>query len=228
MTTTTARTAAPRLSRPALAALLTGLPLAYWAKDAVLPWADQLFGQQDPHAFHGFWLSVIVLHLTTVVTCLLVLRRTGVGTEGLGLPTPRHAVWALVLLFAAGGGLLLVRTVFGPITLFGGTPFFGDGAPADHRQRLLWAIVAMTAGTCEEFIYRGVALSLLRRAGLGVPASVALATISFALMHGLAGIFGFPYLAVLAVAMSAIYLRTGRLLPGVVLHTLVDLSVILT
>src|SRR5438552_1623446 len=84
-------------------------------------------------------------------------------------------------------------------------------------ERPVWGLVAIVAGIGEEFVYRGLQLTLLRRRGFGTVASVAMATVSFALMHGPAGIVGFPFVAVLAIVMSTIYLRTGRLAPGMVL-----------
>jgi membrane protease YdiL (CAAX protease family) len=48
-------------------------------------------------------------------------------------------------------------------------------------------------------------------------------------MHGPAGIFGFPFVGTLAMAMSWLYHRTGRRLqPGMTLHALLDLSILLT
>ena len=89
-------------------------------------------------------------------------------------------------------------------------------------------VVALTAGLCEEFVYRGVALTLLRRRGFGPVASVAIAAVPFALMHGPPGIFGFPFVGTLAVVMSILYLRTRSLAPGMGAHALLDLAAMLT
>jgi membrane protease YdiL (CAAX protease family) len=157
-----------------------------------------------------------------------ILRRHRIGLGDLGLPDPRRATRTIAVLAAVGLFLVLTRALAGPISIFGGTPFFGNGSPAGGPQRLVWVVVAITAGLCEEFVYRGVALTLLRRRGLSPVASVALASVPFALMHGPAGIFGFPFVGTLAVLMSIVYLRTRSLAPGIVMHALLDLSVILT
>lgn len=208
-------------------ALLVGLPLAYWVKDAVFPWAGRLFGHGDHRAFYGFWGSVVLLHWASVVVGVVALRHQGIGLSELGLPDWRRAIRTAAALVVAGAILVLLRSEFGRVTMFGSTPFFGSGAPVGALQRLVWVPVAVTAGMCEEFVYRGVALSLLRRRGLGTKASIAVAAVSFALMHGPAGIFGFPFVGTLAVLMSIVYLRTKSLVPGTVLHALLDLSVVL-
>lgn len=218
----------PRPRASTVAGLLVGLPLAYWVKDAVFPWAGQLFGHRDHHAFYGFWLSVVVLHWASVVVCVAVVRRNGIGLSDLGLPGRRRVIRTIALLAVVGLFLVLIRSLLGPVTIFGGTPFFGNGSPAGGPQRLVWVVVAVTAGLCEEFVYRGVALTLLRRRGFSPVASAAFACVPFALMHGPAGIFGFPFVGTLAVLMSILYLRTRSLAPGMSLHALLDLSVILT
>ena len=211
-----------------VANLLAGLPLAYWVKDAVTPWGDQLFDQHDRHAFYGFWLSVVVLHWASVIVCAVVLHRHGIGFSDLGVPDRRRAIRTVALLVVVGLLFVLVRSLLGPVTIFGGTPFFGTASPADVPQRLVWVVVAITAGLCEEFVYRGVALTLLQRRGFSPVASVALASVPFALMHGPGGIFGFPYLGTLAVVMSIIYLRARSLAPVMGAHALLVLSAMLT
>ena len=217
-----------RPSRWTVAGLLVGLPMAYWVKDALTPWGDQLFDQHNHHAFYGFWLSVVVLHWVSVIVCVAVLRRHGIGLSAIGVPDRRRAIRTVALPAVAGLCFVLARSVLGPITIFGGTPFFGAASPVDVPQRLVWVIVATSAGLCEEFVYRGVALTLLQRRGFSPVASVAIATVPFALMHGPGGIFGFPYVGTLAVVMSIIYLRTRSLAPGMGSHALLDLSAMLT
>jgi membrane protease YdiL (CAAX protease family) len=208
--------------------LLVGIPATYWVKDAVTPWGDQLFDQHDQHAFYAFWLSVVLLHWASVVVCVIVLRRHRVGLSDLGAPDRRRAIRTVALPLVVGLVFVLARSLLGPVTIFGGTPFFGVAAPVDVPQRLVWVVVAITAGVCEEFVYRGVALTMLQRRGFGTTASVALATIPFALMHGPGGILGFPYVGTLAVVMSILYLRTRSLAPGTGAHALIDLSAMLT
>jgi uncharacterized protein len=229
----TANTAAPTqvVRRPStwtVAGLLVGIPLSYWIKDALTPWGDRLFDQHDRQAFYGFWMSVVALHWLSVVVCLAVLRRDGIGLHHLGVPDRRRAIRTVALPAVVGVVFVIVRSLLGPITILGGDVFFGIASPADVPQRLVWVVVGITAGVCEELVYRGVALTLLRRRGFSTAAAVAMATIPFALMHGPAGIFGFPILGALAVGMSILYLRTRSLAPGMATHALIVLGAMLT
>lgn len=208
--------------------LLVGLPVAYWVSGVVFPWGERLFDQHDRHAFYGFWLSVVVLHWLSAVVCAAVLRRHGILLADIGVPDRHRAIRTVALPAVVGLFFVLGRSLLGPITIFGGTPFFGIASPANVPQRLVWIVVAVTAGLCEEFVYRGVALTLLRRRGFSTVAAVALATVPFALMHGPAGIFGFPFVGTLAVVMSILYLRTRSLAPGMGSHALLVLSSMLT
>lgn len=229
---TPAQISRPAYERPVgagvIAVVLVGFPLAYWVKDAVFPWAGDLFGDDNHDAFYGFWLSVVALHWATALTAVLVARRQRIALAELGLPDQPAALRRALVVGAIGFGLVAFRTLIGDVWPFHGTPFFGPGAPFTLAQRLVWVPVAMTAGICEELVYRGVALTLLERRGFGRGTSVGLAAVSFALMHGPAGIVGFPFVGTLAVATSWLYRRTGRLQPAMTLHSLLDLSILLT
>jgi uncharacterized protein len=93
----------------------------------------------------------------------------------------------------------------------------------------LFQVVSITAGICEEIIYRGFVM-WVAASYVGLPAAVALQAVIFGMGHvyqgndlrsilhallrtGLAGLL----LAVIAIA-------TGSLIPGMILHALMDLS----
>ena len=67
-----------------------------------------------------------------------VLRRHGIGLSDIGLPNRRRAIRTIAVLAVVGLLLVLIRSLLGPVTIFGGTPFFGHGSPADGSQRLVW------------------------------------------------------------------------------------------
>src|SRR5438067_8037103 len=103
--------------RSTVLALLTAFPLAYWGKDAVFPWAHQLFGNKHHHAFYGFWLSVVVLHWVFVAVGVVFLRRYGSALSDLGVPSAREARRGLTLLLGAGMAFVLIRSAFGALAI---------------------------------------------------------------------------------------------------------------
>ncbi|MFQ5719597.1 MAG: CPBP family intramembrane glutamic endopeptidase [Acidobacteriota bacterium] len=103
--------------------------------------------------------------------------------------------------------------------------------PRSADERRWFAGVAVTAGITEEFIYRGVALPGLaavlpvESAPAGWLAAVIVAAI-FGAGHAYQDTFGVLRAGVSGVVLAVPYLLGGSLLPGIVAHTLIDLSLL--
>jgi membrane protease YdiL (CAAX protease family) len=82
-----------------------------------------------------------------------------------------------------------------------------------------WGLVllAVLPGICEELLFRGAVLALLRK-GMGAPWAVVLQAALFALAH----LYGFRFLPTFAVGLATGWLvwRTGSLIPAMLLHIL--------
>jgi len=97
--------------------------------------------------------------------------------------------------------------------------------PRTASERRWYAVVAVTAGTTEEVFYRALALTVLT-AVLPDAAAVGAAAVVFALAHAYQGVAGMLVTGLLAVGLGAVYLATGSLLPGMVLHVMLDLRIL--
>jgi len=111
-------------------------------------------------------------------------------------------------------------------------PLLGDVdvmLPQTRRERRWYAAVAVTAGTTEEVFFRALALTFLLAVlpGESEWPAVAVAAVLFGLGHAYQGLVGMVTTAVLAFLLGALYLATESLLPGMALHTLIDLRVLL-
>ncbi len=103
-------------------------------------------------------------------------------------------------------------------------PDFSALLPVAARERLLWAAVAISAGICEEVVFRGWLLATLHGpAGLTGTALVAVAAVIFGLAHAYQGIAGVVLTAFAGAFFCVLYVTTGSLLIPIALHTLVDL-----
>jgi len=96
--------------------------------------------------------------------------------------------------------------------------------PTTGRERLIFAAVAISAGICEEIVFRGWLLYFLH-APIGITGSmlVLFAALLFGLCHiyqGPTGVFGATGAGVL---LTGVYVVTGTLLVPIVLHALIDL-----
>ena len=102
-------------------------------------------------------------------------------------------------------------------------PDFTALIPVTMRERWLWVVVALSAGVCEEVVFRGWLLATLHS-----PVGVA----GTALIVAGAAIFGLAHLYQKAVGVIAtgfagllfciLYVKTGSLLVPILLHCLID------
>jgi membrane protease YdiL (CAAX protease family) len=101
--------------------------------------------------------------------------------------------------------------------------------PRTAGERRLFAVVGVTAGICEEWLYRGFFLAVVAAATGGPPAWALVlgAAGAFGLAHAYQGPAGVVSTGLLGGGMAVMYLQTGSLLLPVVLHALIDLRFLL-
>jgi membrane protease YdiL (CAAX protease family) len=101
--------------------------------------------------------------------------------------------------------------------------------PRSRSERHLFALVGVTAGVCEEWLYRGFFLAVVAAVAGGLPdgALVLVAAVAFGLAHAYQGRVGIITTGVLGGVMAAVYLQTGSLLLPVLLHAVIDLRFLL-
>jgi len=101
--------------------------------------------------------------------------------------------------------------------------------PVTREERRWWVAVSLTAGVCEEIVYRGFLIPYF----MGAPASfpVTLAMIASSLVFGLAhiyqGVRGAIGTAILGMVFAVLFVTTGNLWVPIVLHALIDARLLL-
>lgn len=98
-----------------------------------------------------------------------------------------------------------------------------DITPAHRRQLPVWWLVSITAGFCEELIYRAFVLWLLSLYLSPIPALL-LMSLLFGLGHRYQGSDGILMTALLGLLMGTIYITTDTLWLAVLAHALIDAS----
>lgn len=92
------------------------------------------------------------------------------------------------------------------------------------RQELYWfSAVSLTAGFCEEFLYRGFFVQALAP-WLGIWGATALSLAGFGLGHLYQGWSGVLRTAIVGALYTLVVVVTGSLWPAIALHALVDLG----
>jgi uncharacterized protein len=94
--------------------------------------------------------------------------------------------------------------------------------PQSTKELAPFLALALTAGLCEEFLYRGFAMAVLGRTGLPTGVVVLLSSILFGLAHLYQGRAGFVSTMVLGILFGISRAALGSLLPVIVWHVGVD------
>jgi membrane protease YdiL (CAAX protease family) len=92
------------------------------------------------------------------------------------------------------------------------------------RGEFRWFIaLSITAGVCEELLYRGF-LTWLAVAYVGLPAGITLVVLAFGIAHAYQGRKGVVKTGLVGLVMSLIVVASGWIIPAMVVHALVDCS----
>jgi membrane protease YdiL (CAAX protease family) len=100
--------------------------------------------------------------------------------------------------------------------------------PRTPTERRWFALLALTAGICEELLYRGFGLAALRWAApdIRTPALIAITGVAFGLAHLYQGRLGVTVTGVLGAYLGWITIAAGSLVPVMILHALLDLRIL--
>jgi membrane protease YdiL (CAAX protease family) len=100
--------------------------------------------------------------------------------------------------------------------------------PRTPTERRWFALLAVTAGICEELLYRGFGLAALRWAApdIRTPALVIITGAAFGLAHLYQGRLGVALTGALGAYLAWITIATGSLVPVILLHALLDLRIL--
>ncbi|QDU31961.1 CAAX amino terminal protease self- immunity [Anatilimnocola aggregata] len=214
-----------KLPRWQLLTIMVGFPLAYWI-NGLMPWCYGLFVKRDHSFFIPFGLSVCLLHWASLLAALYFLRQAGGRPSDLGFHMRVGGMVALVVTVVVVGGLLIaVRRAW---------PIF-EAPPNDVRfyypftlaERCFFIFMALSAGICEEIVYRGFAISALQGRGWRTWQAVVLSTLSFVFIHGIASIFMFPFLFLAGLLYAGIFLWRKDLTLAIWLHALFDVMAVM-
>jgi len=202
----------------------------------------------DPGARRSFYLRLLILEWGLSLLAMVVwLATPGVSAGQVGLRWPQQwpgPVTVLVVLLVVAFVVVSTRALRSGALLEAAEPVRrpGEGRhaePTGHAtlallprtagERRLFTVVGVTAGVCEECLYRGFFLAVVAAlaGGLQTWLLVVVAAVAFGLAHFYQGAVGILTTGVLGGVMAALYLQTGSLLLPVLLHAAIDLRFLL-
>jgi uncharacterized protein len=98
-----------------------------------------------------------------------------------------------------------------------------DLIPHTPREHEVFRYLAVTAGVCEEILFRGFLLALVAHF-TGLIVAVPVAAVLFGLAHAYQGGVGILKTGLVGLVLTLIVLGSGSLLPAIVLHIGIDLT----
>ncbi|HET6181219.1 MAG TPA: CPBP family intramembrane glutamic endopeptidase [Candidatus Sulfotelmatobacter sp.] len=100
--------------------------------------------------------------------------------------------------------------------------------PSTGEERRWWWAVCLTAGICEEVVYRGFLLHYFHTLPfhLSLPWALVASSVIFGIGHLYQGVGGAVQTAVIGFVFCGIFLVTGSLLVPIVVHAVLDLRVL--
>jgi membrane protease YdiL (CAAX protease family) len=94
--------------------------------------------------------------------------------------------------------------------------------PQSQSERVPFLALAVTAGCCEEFLYRGFAMAGFARAGFPIWASVVVSSVPFGVAHLYQGRGGLIGTGILGLVFGVFRVFTGSILPVAAWHAGID------
>jgi membrane protease YdiL (CAAX protease family) len=140
--------------------------------------------------------------------------------------------WGFAIAFAGGSLLQVVlvrRSATGREKILRAFQRLAFILPVTQEERAWFALVSVTAGICEEVLYRGFLIRYLSDGPwhAGVWMALAIASVSFGLAHGYQGLSGIIGTALVGAVMAVIFLASGSLWLPMTLHAIIDLRILL-
>lgn len=185
---------------------------------------EYLMANQDRLSYT--YRSIITTQWALVIPLLILIPHTRFTYAELGLGFLSSPLWVMVLLFSCLLGLVLLQYMKIPEKRL---PSIKKQMEASmyilpkNKTEYRWSIVlSLTAGTCEEVLFRGLMYEVLLPYLSNIPALL-IVNVLFALGHIATGLKNMSMTFLLGIIWSATYLYTGSLWVPILMHVLVDL-----
>jgi membrane protease YdiL (CAAX protease family) len=101
--------------------------------------------------------------------------------------------------------------------------------PVTREERVWFLFVSLTAGICEEILYRGFLIHywMGAPAGLGVTLAMLVSSVIFGVGHIYQGVRGAISTSILGFVLAVLFVMTGSLAAPIFLHAVLDARVLL-
>ena len=177
-----------------------------------------------------FYAAVIVSEWLVVGGMLFVAGRHGLSAsdlgDGLGIAAPTLVFTAVLLAAVVAVTIFKVRQIrrASPERLAKQVRKARSYTPNGPVELAAFALVAITAGVCEELLYRGWIVNLATAASRSMVAGVLIGGIVFGTAHAYQGVKGMLHAGTMGMVFGVVFVLTKSLVPIQVMHAGIDLA----
>jgi membrane protease YdiL (CAAX protease family) len=181
------------------------------------------------HARLWLWSSWMILLWTLVATGVALWLFEARTWEALRFVIPHGwRLWStlgLVLALAITNARTVVRITRSSRSrrVKMGNPHAEKLSPHTRSELGWWVALSLSAGFCEEFIFRGYLIWALQPM-LGLWGAAAFSVVAFAMAHTYQGVKGILGTGIVGSLLTLVVLISGSLLPAIALHALIDIG----
>ena len=174
-------------------------------------------------------VGALVLWLCAVGVSLTWFHQGG-DIHDLGLIIPTTSSWLASILIALISGTIILwfaRRIHSHSTFrknfIGSMEYVIAILPRTRRERNSFYLLSISAGICEEVIYRGFIFAYLL-SYMNTTAVVIVSSILFGVAHSYQGLKGIPQTGLVGLALALLYVYTGSLWAPIILHAAIDIG----
>jgi membrane protease YdiL (CAAX protease family) len=179
--------------------------------------------QSGARAKHARYARTLLILWSMAALALWALRLHGQGPADVGLVPPRDPVGAYLTVLAFIFGLTLLGVMGGRSADQNYAERIRRIAPLTTGDWFWYVPLALTAGLCEEFLYRGYALTVLSTLTGSIAIGVIVSTAAFGLAHAYQGWRGVVGTTLFGLFFALVFVYWGSLWPCIIGHALQDL-----
>jgi membrane protease YdiL (CAAX protease family) len=168
------------------------------------------------------YASSAVTQLILALVTLAGARAGGFGPATLGLAVPGG--WGAQILWAAA--IALVATVLNLAGHWLGireSPVLFQLLPRTRAERLAFAGLSLTAGVCEELVFRGFLMTAIGAASGSLLVALLVSSVAFGVVHAYQEPGGVARATLLGLVLAAPFVITGSLAASMAAHAVIDL-----
>ncbi len=184
----------------------------------------------DPSARVLFYRTQVLWELSWMVVLVVIVIPIPNPLEWLGLTMPNQFGWIILVALLFGVVLstyLLKRSPGAMASMQRSLQASSVLLPANDAERKWFAIAAVTAGICEELLYRGFLMSYLPSNFSMLAGQLILISIISGIIYGLSraylGMRGIATTALTGFSFAIVYALSGSILPAMVFHIIAEL-----